>query len=128
FPVIELHNNLLRGSGLTAQELIANNALHAGLVLPPREIRCTDLSRLTSVVVTVYRDGKLLGSAHGDEIPGGPARSVAEVSRYLKSFGEDLKPGHIVLTGSPLPLYPVSPGDHIVVGGPESTAAELFVR
>jgi 2-keto-4-pentenoate hydratase len=128
FPVIELHNNLLRGSGDAAQELIANNALHAGVVVPEREIRCTDPARLPSAAVSVYRRGELLGSAHGNEIPGGPIASVAEVSKHLESFGEVLKPGQIVLTGSPLPLYPVYPGDHIVVWGPESVSVELFVH
>ena len=42
FPVIELHNNVFRGPVPTSQELIANNALHAGVVLPPVEIPCPD--------------------------------------------------------------------------------------
>ena len=37
FPVIELHNNLLRGAKHRIEELIANNALHAGLVIPSHE-------------------------------------------------------------------------------------------
>src|SRR4030095_5370276 len=34
FVVIELHNYVFRSDPPTAQELIANNALHAGVVLP----------------------------------------------------------------------------------------------
>jgi 2-keto-4-pentenoate hydratase len=39
FPVIELHNNAFRGATRTAQELIANNALHAGVVPPRWKVR-----------------------------------------------------------------------------------------
>ena len=35
FAVIELHNNVFRGTVRTSQELIANNALHAGVVRRP---------------------------------------------------------------------------------------------
>ena len=128
FPVIELHNNILRGAKRNAQELIANNALHAGLVVTPHEIPCTDPAALTSAVVSVCRGGELLGSAAAAEIPGGPAASVAEVARHLAFFGDVLKPGQIVLTGSPLPLYSVSPGDHVVVSAVECFAVELFVH
>ena len=54
--------------------------------------------------------------------------SLAKVAGHLASTGGALKPGQIVLTGSPLPLYPVWPGDHIVVRGPHSTMVELTVR
>lgn len=127
FPVIELHNNVFRGAIRSAQELIANNALHAGVVLPAREIRCTDGIKTLSTALAVFRRGEMLGSATGEEIPGGPAASVAEVARHLARAGEALEPGLIVLTGSPLPLYPAAPGDDIVVRGPESIEVELFV-
>jgi 2-keto-4-pentenoate hydratase len=34
FPVIELHHHVIRGRGSAATELIANNAIHAGFVMP----------------------------------------------------------------------------------------------
>ena len=128
FPVIELHNNVFRGPVLTSQELIANNALHAGVVLPPGEIQCPEPTELTGATISVFRNGELLGSAKSDAIPGGPLASLAKVAEHVASTGGALQPGQIVLTGSPLPLYPVRPGDHIVVRGPESTEVELFAR
>ncbi len=35
FPVIELHNYVFRGQPPTLAELVANNGIHAGVVLPP---------------------------------------------------------------------------------------------
>ena len=128
FPVIELHNNVFRGSARTPQELIANNALHAGVVLPPLEIPCPDPAELVHETIAVFRNGELLGAANGGAIPGGPSASLAKVTEHLASVGGALQPDQIVLTGSPLPLYPVRPGDHIVVRGPQSTDVQLYVR
>jgi 2-keto-4-pentenoate hydratase len=128
FPVIELHNNVFRGAVPTSQELIANNALHAGVVLPSREIPCSDPSELNREMISVFRNGELLGSANGGAITGGPFASLAKVAEHLASAGGALKPDQIVLTGSPLPLYPARTGDHIVVRGPQATEVELSVR
>jgi 2-keto-4-pentenoate hydratase len=128
FPIIELHNNVFRRDVPTSQELIANNALHAGVVLSAREIPCPDAGDLTRQTLSVYLNGELLGTATGGAIPGGPLSSLAKVAGHLASAGGALKPGQIVLTGSPLPLYPVRPGDHIVVRGPQSTQVEFTVR
>ena len=38
FAVIELHNYVFRNTPHNAQELIGNNAIHAGVVLPPSEL------------------------------------------------------------------------------------------
>jgi len=128
FPVIELHNNIFRGAVPTPQELIANNALHAGVVLPPIEIPCPDPAELVRENISVFRNGELLGIAQGGAIPGGPLASLGRVAEHVASFGGVLKAGQIVLTGSPLQLYPVGPGDHIVVRGPQSIEVELSMR
>ena len=41
FPVIELHNHVLRGATKTASELIANNAIHAGFCAGNSQLLCT---------------------------------------------------------------------------------------
>jgi 2-keto-4-pentenoate hydratase len=128
FPVIELHNNVFRGAVRTPQELIANNALHAGVVLPSLEIPCPAPEKLVDETISVFCNGELLGSAKGGAIPGGPFASLGKVSEHLASVGNALQPDQIVLTGSPLPLYPARPGDHIVVRGPQSIEVQLSVR
>ena len=127
FPVIELHNHVFRGAVRTPQELIANNAIHAGVVLPAAGIPSPDAAELVRGAISVFRNGKLLGTASGAVIPGGPLESVVRVAEHLASFGAALEPGQIVLTGSPLPLYPVRPGDHVVVRGPQSIEVEFSV-
>jgi len=127
FPVIELHNHVFRRPTHTAEELIANNALHAGVVLPEREESFVHPSELEAKTISVFRNGLPLGTAAASAVPGGPCASLLEVVRHLASTGLALKRGQIVLTGSPLPLYPVAPGDHIRVESPSSGHAEAVI-
>jgi len=113
--VIELHNYVFRSHPPTAQELIANNALHAGVVLPANEITGLAPQDLLVEEIAVLRNRQTLGIASGSAMPGGPLESLVKVAEMLERFGKRLEPGQIVLTGSPLPLYRVSPGDHIEV-------------
>jgi 2-keto-4-pentenoate hydratase len=116
FIVIELHNYVLRGSpAKRAVELIANNAIHAGVVLPVEEtpLQCSDA--LSNATLRVLRNGELLGEAAGHSLEGGPLAGIVRLVEHLEQHGRQLLRGQIVLTGSPLPLWPVSAGDLIEV-------------
>ena len=115
FAVIELHNNVFRDATPTPQELIANNAFHAGLILPLIEGPVCDAVELNRERIIVFRNGENLGVASGNGTPGGPFMSLLKVAEHLARFGSGLKQDQIVLTGSALPMYSVQPGDHIVV-------------
>jgi 2-keto-4-pentenoate hydratase len=116
FAVIELHNYVFRApAARRAEELIANNAMQAGIVLPSDEPPCHELESLLTETISVIRNGSLLGAASGCALPGGPLASLAWLAARLKDMGTSLRPGHIVLTGSPLPLYTVAPGDTVEV-------------
>lgn len=112
FAVIELHNYVIRRAPLTAQELIANNAIHAGVVLPREE---GGPAELLDESIAVLRNGAILGTATGRALPDGPLASVARLVRHLERHGRTLHPGQIVLTGSPLPLYRAAGGDEFEV-------------
>jgi len=115
FAVIELHNYVFRSDPPTAQELIANNALHAGVVLPEEECPHKNPDDLLDEQFSVLRNGQKLGTATGHLLPGGPTSSLIQLAEHLENFGVRLRQGQIVLTGSPLPLYPVFPGDRVEV-------------
>ncbi len=53
------------------------------------------------------------GSMSG--VPGGSAGSVGWLRRHLQAHGLTLRPRQLVLTGTPLGLYPVRPGDTVRV-------------
>ena len=115
FPVIELHNYVFRGSSGRASELIANNAFHAGLVVPLFEERLRQSEDLMNQPISVWLNSEKRGSSQSGAIPGGPLASVRALATHLEHFGIRLQRGQLVLTGSPLPLYPVNPGDHVEV-------------
>lgn len=116
FAVIELHNYIHRAPPVQrAQELIANNAMHAGLVLPHDEGRLQDPESVLDEMISVIRNGELLGAAKGRTLPGGSLASLIWLVHRLKEIGVTLSAGHIVLSGSPLPLYRAFPGDHIEI-------------
>jgi 2-oxopent-4-enoate/cis-2-oxohex-4-enoate hydratase len=114
FPVIELHNCVLR-STQPALELIANNGIHAGTVLPQEDNGLTDPDLLLDEPISVYSNGKKMGESLGGSVPGGPFASLCQLAGHLAAYGIHLKQGQIILTGTPLPLYPVKPEDRIEV-------------
>jgi 2-keto-4-pentenoate hydratase len=131
FGVIELHQFVFRSpAGFRAEELVANNAMQAGVVLPVEEPPCTDISEWSDQLITVTRNGAALGTACGAVAAGGPLASVAWLAGRLASFGKFLRAGQIVLTGSPLPLFRVRPGDRVEVtcGGLPPVAFTLISR
>ncbi len=114
FPVIELHNYVLR-SAHAALELIANNGIHAGAVLPLHEGGPTQADMLVSEPISVFKNGELLGETRSDTVPGGPFASLLQLAGHLELYGIRLKRGQLILTGTPLPLYRVQEGDRIEV-------------
>ncbi|MSV36341.1 MAG: hypothetical protein EXQ47_12205 [Bryobacterales bacterium] len=107
FPIIELHNYVVRGPELHAVELIANNAFHAGIVVPETNKVGVGPEVLE---ISVAINGEQMGVASLD-----PFSTLYELAQLLRVFGISLRQGQIVLTGSPLPLYPVDEGDGISI-------------
>jgi 2-keto-4-pentenoate hydratase len=116
FAVIELHNFCCRAPAeKRAQELIANNGMHAGVVLPGEESRFRSADELLDEKISVLRDGVVLGAATGRDLPAGPLASLIFLVEQLRKIGKSLYGGQIVLAGSPLPLYRAEPGDRFEV-------------
>jgi 2-keto-4-pentenoate hydratase len=114
-PVVELHNYVFRGQPPTLQELVANNGLNAGVVLPagaeepwPGDDRLDGLLR-------VEVDGRVVDAGPMTGVPGGPSGSLDWLRGHLAQRGLALRPGHLVLTGTALGLIPVVPGNEVRV-------------
>jgi 2-keto-4-pentenoate hydratase len=97
--------------------LIASNGMHAGFVSPEAQTRCSGLAnfahnlsiRINEVVVGAVEDAASLTC---------PIESLRWLAGRLAQFGLQLRKGQVILTGSPMKLYPVSPGSRIVVEAP----------
>ena len=115
FPVIELHNYVFRSKSPNLQELIANNGLHAGVVLPAtegaqwRDEEPLDGALRVEINGTTVEEGPMSG------VPGGPAGSMEWLRRHLAAYSLALRPQQLVLTGTPLGLIPIRPGDSVRV-------------
>ena len=106
-PVIELHNYVFRGPKPSAGEVIANNALQAGIVVPkPQAAR----NRLGPLPIRVSIGTRVNDCAEVD-----PCEYLHELALRLAAYRIRPRKGNILLTGSPLPLYLVDPGDPIKV-------------
>ncbi len=107
FPVMELHHCVFRRPDSAAMELIANNALQAGIVVP--HVRTTvPMGMLLNLRVVI--GGREVGRANVD-----PYATLAQMASLLCGRGITARAGQCLLTGSPLPLYPVQVGDRFMV-------------
>ena len=110
FPVIELHNHVIRGQQPTAGELIANNAIHAGFV-EGTGINSSALSgeqSLDTAELSIFADGRLLDQCVGPAIVQTIHSSLKWLTTVVRGTGERLRAGQIILTGSIPPLIPIA--------------------
>jgi 2-keto-4-pentenoate hydratase len=108
FPVIELHNVVFRGDAPRGHELIANNAIHCGVVRP-ESVALNDVDSTTDLAV--YLDERKVDAWQGIAWPGDVLKSVGWLVSKLASIDIALVQGDTILTGAlgpPLPLGEVA--------------------
>ena len=104
YPVIEIHNFTFRGEAPHGHELIANNAILAGVVrgAPVADIK----GRRTTDLKLIY-DGEMVDSWDGLEWPGSMLTAVGWLAGELAALGKRLEAGDMILTGAwgpPIPM------------------------
>lgn len=104
FPVIELHHHVMRGHEPSPGELIANNAIHAGVVAGSG-IKAEAVAGTPKLAV--YSDDQLLENCDGASLVETISSSLAWLIETLSASGDHLRAGQIVLTGSIPSLFPV---------------------
>ena len=115
FPVIELHHFVFRGTPKTLVELIANNAINAGAVLSHDTVPIPLDRWAAERTLTVMVNGSAIDSGELWAMEGGAVEAVCWLREDLGRHGVSLAPGDLVLTGTPLGLHPVQPGDRVSV-------------
>lgn len=127
FPVIELHNYVFRSEPKNLQELIANNGLHAGVVLPASDGEEWRGDVPLAGALRVRINGRTVEEGPMSGVPGGPAGSVEWLRQHLPAYGLALRSRQLVLTGTPLSLIPVQPGDSVRVTAERMGTVEATV-
>ncbi len=113
-PAMEIINRCISHTPWNVADVIATNAVHAGIVLGGQLTPLDGLDlRYEGVVVEV--DGESIGSGAGVEVLGHPVASVAWLANKLGAFDLALCPGDIVLSGSILRMLEVQAGNVVKV-------------
>ena len=128
FPVIELHNFIFRAEQKTLSELIANNGLNAGLVMPDIEWQNSTKHIQTGANLTISLNGVDIGNAGLWPNDNGPEASLNWLIGNLRDSEIKLIPGNIVLAGTALGLYPVKSGDDVIVRIDDNSAVNCKIK
>lgn len=107
FPVIELHNHVIRGDVPLAGEVIANNAIHAGFVMGDVVLPAKVTSPEHHLSLKIFADDALIAECEGIQLVQTISSSLQWLLANTHQSGEQLKAGQIVLTGSIPKLIPI---------------------
>ncbi|RTM15289.1 MAG: hypothetical protein EKK33_01595 [Bradyrhizobiaceae bacterium] len=115
FPVIELHQFVFRATQKTLSELVANNGINAGAVIP-EHLKAAPLEAWANArTLSISINGANVETGALWAMAGGAPEALEWLRGDLLRFGEVLMPGDLVLAGTPLGLHPVQVGDCVVV-------------
>jgi 2-keto-4-pentenoate hydratase len=109
FEIIETRGDLTRQLALA----LADNAQQKAFVLGPAVERAA-LPALDKVAVTVSINGADVAHADGSAVLGDPYNSVVWLAGKLAQFGEQVKAGDTIMSGSFTRQFPLAAGDRIV--------------
>ena len=128
FPVIELHNHVMRSARPSAGELIANNAIHAGFVagsgIRPHKI-CDD-GFADSAALSIFADDRLLDECAGPALIQTINSSLKWLTGVVRDRGDRLGAGQIILTGSIPSLIPITEDCRLQVVAPPFGSVEVM--
>jgi 2-keto-4-pentenoate hydratase len=106
--IIETRGDFLNNIALA----IADNAQQHSFVIggPARDL---DPASLTGMVASVRVNGREVGSGRGEAVLGHPFNSVAWLATKLAEFGEMLRAGDFIMTGSFTRQFPLARSDRV---------------
>jgi 2-keto-4-pentenoate hydratase len=108
FEIIETRGDLTRQLALA----LADNAQQKAFVLGPAVERA-DLPELDKVTVSVTINGSEVAAADGSAVLGHPYNSVVWLAAKLAQFGDGVKAGDYIMSGSFTRQFPLNSGDRI---------------
>ena len=126
-PVIELHHFVMRGEQPSAGELIANNAIHGGIVVGhgvrPEEIKMAPIEPS----LAIFADDRLVEDCAGLPLIRTIASSLQWLREIVRERGDRLSAGQIVLTGSIPRLIPIQADCRLRVEAPPFGSVEAKI-
>ncbi len=108
FEIIETRGDLTRQLALA----LADNAQQKGFVIGPAIERAA-LPELDAVTVSVHINDREVATADGSAVLGHPYNSIAWLAGKLAQFGQQVKAGDFIMSGSFTRQFPLAVGDRI---------------
>lgn len=108
FEIIETRGDLTRQLALA----LADNAQQKAFVLGPAVERAA-LPELDKVTVSVRINGAEVATADGSAVLGHPYNAIAWLAAKLAEFGEKVRAGDYIMSGSFTRQFPLARGDRI---------------
>ena len=108
FEIIETRGDLTRQLALA----LADNAQQKAFVVGPAVDRAA-LPPLDEVTVSVRINGAEVATADGSAVLGHPCNSIAWLAGKLAQFGERVRAGDTIMSGSFTRQFPLNKGDRI---------------
>ena len=111
-PCLEIIDSRIKDWKIKIQDTIADNASCWGVVSGPKISRPLDLDYRV-LGLALYKNNTLVGTGAGAAVLGDPLVSVAWLANKLHEYGEMLKAGDLVLSGSFMAAVTIEKGDQI---------------
>jgi len=113
-PCFEIVDSRVRDWRIRIEDTVADNASCGLFVIgddhaDPRQL---DLSTCEMKVTT---DGEVVAEGTGSAALGSPLTCVAWLANALSAFGDELRPGDVILSGSLMGVVPATPGTEMTV-------------
>lgn len=117
-PCFEIVDSRIRDWQIAIQDTIADNASCGLFVLGDQAVSPRKVDLVTCGMV-VEKNGSVISAGAGAAALGSPVNCVTWLANTLGEFGIPLKAGEVILSGSLVPLEPVTAGDtmRVDIGG-----------
>lgn len=109
-PCFEIVDSRIHHWKIRIQDTIADNASCGVYVLGETEIDPNGLN-LAELKITVFKNGAQISFGMGHAVQGNPLTAVAWLANTLGEFDIPFLAGEVILSGSLVPLAPVTAGD-----------------
>ena len=104
YPLIEIHNLVFYGDAPYGAELLANNAIHAGIILGPKTE--SPKSNISTDLKLIY-DKKIIDTWSNKKWPHDMLSEITWLVKEQAKINNNLKKGNLILTGAygfPVPI------------------------
>ena len=122
YPLIEIHNLVFHGDAPHGAELLANNAIHAGVVLGPKN-KLPNNNQITDLKL-IY-DSKVVDRWSGKKWPDDMLSEIIWLIKEQAKTKNFLKKGNLILTGAY--GFPISINDKKIVEATSSAFGDVKV-